>query len=593
MLRYRLKDNPIQSFSFSYLADYLISLGIEKPESFISKQAPLEDEESFNNLENINEAIDMLYEGFTQNKKFFLQVDSDADGFTSSAIFYAFFKNLFPNAEIEYRLHNGKEHGIILDTIPIDCDFVVIPDAGSMQFDEQEAISRSGRKLVILDHHKVENLPKFENVVVVNNQTSPRFANKSLSGAGVVYKTIQAFSHKYVNTDITDRNPDANKGYEKYADLAALGIISDMMDTRTLDNNFIIRKGLGNIQNPMLIALLEKQSFSIKNILSPTKIDMAFYISPIINGVIRFGDEEEKYNLFKAFITYDEAKMIETVYHGNVRREHFYDYIARVSYNVKERQNREKTKSMNFLMNQVEENKLNENQLLIVKVSKDEVPQTITGLVAMELLKKYKKPTLVLRPKNDNGQQLYAGSGRAKANGDFDSLHFFLKESGLCEYVEGHDMAHGVAIKEENLPKLIQYANEKLSDIEFDIEEAEVDYVFRNSNMNFQMIVEFGDAIHVYGNGIPQPKFAFELKVSPDNIKMLGKNSDTVKFNVGGVDFIKFKDKDLAEKLSDKSGLFEFTLIGRAQVNEWNDKKTPQIIIDSYDLKQTVLESLF
>ena len=97
------------------------------------------------------------------------------------------------------------------------------------------------------------------------------------------------------------------------------------------------------------------------------------------------------------------------------------------------------------------------NNLLIVIVSKDDevrVPQTITGLVAMELLKKYRKPTLVLRPKSDGkGGMMFAGSGRAKANGDFDSLFGMLRESNLCEFVEGHDMAHGVGIKESQSSK--------------------------------------------------------------------------------------------------------------------------------------------
>lgn len=427
MIKYRLKNNSIDTFSFNYLEDYLKNLGIEKVESFLNKPKE-EDEESYNNLDKIEEAIDELHKSFINKKKIFLQVDSDADGFTSSAIFYSFFKKIFPEAKIEYRLHDGKEHGVIVNTIPIDADVVVVPDAGSMQFDEQEEISKTGRPLIILDHHKVENPPNFENVILVNNQISKNFKNKSLSGAGVVYKTIQAYCDKFLNKD---------KIYEKYADLAAVGIISDMMDTRNLDNNYIIQKGLSNIQNPMLQSLLEKQSFSISNTLHPTKIDIAFYISPIINGVIRFGTEEEKYDLFNGFISYNQTKMIETVYNGNIRREHFYDYIARISYNVKERQNREKLKSLKFLTSEIEKNNLQNNQLLIVKVSIDDVPQTITGLVAMELLKRYKKPTLVLRPKNQNGKIFYAGSGRGKANGDFNSLHGFLKESGFCEYVEG------------------------------------------------------------------------------------------------------------------------------------------------------------
>jgi single-stranded-DNA-specific exonuclease len=581
-VKYKLKENPIQPFSFNYLNDYLIALGIKNPNSFIN-QPTEEDEEHYSNLDNIDEAITILYNGFINKKKFFLQVDSDADGYTSSAIFYAFFKKIFPESNIEFRLHEEKEHGVILDTIPIDADIVVIPDAGSMQVDEQEAISRSGRKLVILDHHKIENYTKFENVVIVNNQSSSNFKNKFLSGAGVVYKTIQAFCDKYL---------DGEKLYEFYADLAAVGIISDMMDTRELDNNFIIRKGLNNIQNPMLQSLLEKQSYSISNTLNPTKIDIAFYISPIINGVIRFGTEEEKINLFTGLMTYDSTKMMNTVYHGNPRSEHFYDYIARVSYNVKERQNREKLKALKILTEEIESKGLQEHQLLAVIVSRDDVPQTITGLVAMELLKKYKKPTLVLRRRTENGVNTYAGSGRGKANGDFDSLFWFLRDSGLCEYVEGHDMAHGVSVKVENFDKLIEYANDHLSHIEFDVEEAEVDFIFTNGNLNRDMLIQFGEKLYIYGNGIPQPKFAFELRLSKENFKLIGKNSDTVRISINGIDFIRFKDKKLAEVVKD-SDMFEMVIIGRAQINEWMGKKTPQIVIDSYDIKPITLEALF
>ena len=78
-----------------------------------------------------------------------------------------------------------------------------------------------------------------------------------------------------------------------------------MMDTRTLDNNFIISTGLNNVHNPMLRALLEKQQFSIErsggDIESPTKINMAFYVAPLINAVIRFGAPEEKRRIIQRF----------------------------------------------------------------------------------------------------------------------------------------------------------------------------------------------------------------------------------------------------------------------------------------------------
>ena len=231
-LRYKLKrDTSIDLNSRDYIGDYLKSIGIHSPTSFVERPR-LEDQESFSKLDNINEAIEELYKGFKENKKFFLQVDSDVDGITSSAIFYSFFKRLFPDAEIEYRLHEGKEHGIIVDTIPFDTDYVIIPDAGSMQIEEQQEMVNRGYKVIILDHHHADVYQKIENVILVNNQLSDRFSNKYLSGAGVVYKAIQGFNITY--------NDEFPLVYHDYADLAALGIIADMMDTRELDNNYII-----------------------------------------------------------------------------------------------------------------------------------------------------------------------------------------------------------------------------------------------------------------------------------------------------------------------------------------------------------------
>lgn len=592
-VRFKLKNIPLSEFSLDYIGEYLQNLGIQKIESFLGKP-PVEDEESWENLDNIREACEILHEAFLTNKKVFLQVDSDVDGYTSSAIFYRFFKEYFPNADIEYRLHDGKEHGVILNTVPLGTDVVVLPDSGSMQFDEQEELSQRGIKVVILDHHNVEDAPNFPGVIIVNNQSSERFANKALSGAGIVYKTIQAYENIYGEQPIHK--------FRKYTDLAAIGIISDMMDTKTLDNNFIIFRGLGNIQNEMIRALLEKQQFSVEksgaSIEAPTKITIAFYVAPLINAVIRFGTDTEKDELFRGFIGETFTQVVETEYRGVSRRENFYDYVARIATNVRSRQNREKEKSMEFLSKRIEANQLDRHQLLIVKVSKDDevpLPQTITGLVAMELLKKYKKPTLVLRPKSDgDGGTVFAGSGRGKINGEFTSLFKMLRESGLCEYVEGHDMAHGVAIKDQNVPKVIEYANEVLKDIEFDVEDVEVDFAFSNSNMNVTMLKDFGGVVHLYGNGIPQPKFGFQLKVADSSIRIIGKKENTLAFTVGGVDFIKFGADKIIQKMKESpSTLFNFTAVGRAQINEWGGKKTPQIMIDEIDVESIGLVDLF
>ena len=486
-------------------------------------------------------------------------------------------------------MHDEKEHGVILNTVPITADYIIIPDAGSNQVEEQERLSETGRVVLIIDHHKMETQKEIENVIIVNNQDSPEFENKSLSGAGMVYKVIQAYNLKY-----RDEFPLI---YQDYADLAAVGIVSDMMDTRNLDNNYIIYKGLKNIKNPFLQAMLVKQEYSVSSISEPTKIDIAFYIAPLINGTIRYGSAEEKDSIFNAFITYDPQEVIETEYGGEARIESFFQYYARLASNIRGRQNRDKLKCMNFLKERVEEDSLADEQLLIVKVSKDDpitIPKTITGLVAMELLKEYKKPTLVLRPRNIDGKRVWAGSGRGKSNGHFKSLFKMLRESELCNYVEGHDMAHGVEIPEENLPFVIEFANEYLKDIEFDIEEIEVDHIFTTASVNSEIIKAFGKPVHIYGNGIPQPKFAFEVNVAKDAIRIMGAKKNTVKFTIAGVDFLKFHAAQLVEFIENTNAeIIKFKLVGRASINTWMDRESPQIMIDAMEYEAMELQDLF
>ena len=71
--------------------------------------------------------------------KIFVQVDSDVDGYTSAAAIINYANMFAPGhaqRNISYRIHDGKEHGIILDTIPEDIKLLIVPDAGSNDYEQ-------------------------------------------------------------------------------------------------------------------------------------------------------------------------------------------------------------------------------------------------------------------------------------------------------------------------------------------------------------------------------------------------------------------------------------------------------------------------
>ena len=186
-------------------------------------------------LKNIDAAAERLLYHLRRNSDILFIVDCDADGFTSSSILWLYIKHIFPEARLEFTVHEHKQHGLNdkVDWITDEAkwDLVVVPDAGSYDVAEHRALGELGIDVICLDHHDqlyddhgnpvVSNLPT---AIVVNNQLSPDYTNKSLCGAGVVYKFCEVLDDKL----------GINQAHN-YIDLAALGEIADVMDRTNIE----------------------------------------------------------------------------------------------------------------------------------------------------------------------------------------------------------------------------------------------------------------------------------------------------------------------------------------------------------------------
>ena len=67
----------------------------------------------------------------------------------------------------------------------------------------------------------------------------------------------------------------------------------------------------------------------------------------------------------------------------------------------------------------------------------------------MELAATYKKPVLLLKPYEVDGQIVYQGSGRNYVRGGLEDFKHFLNESGMFTYAEGHASAFGAGIPKD------------------------------------------------------------------------------------------------------------------------------------------------
>lgn len=575
MIKYRLRANAVSPDSETPLIDYIRSCGVEDTDRFMCPTK--EDELDPWRLKNMKECVIRLHNAFEAKLKFFLIVDSDADGYTSASIFYNYFKSIYPNVCIEWMQHEGKEHGIIVDKIPIETDIIIVPDAGSMQIEEQDELLDRGKTIIIIDHHNITIENAHPNLVLVNNQCSPDFPNKALSGAGMVLKTIQAYDEYY----------DAHGNPDHYYDLATVGILSDCMDMRPLDNNYIAHQGLRNIQSAILLALMKQQERGFADLKHPTKTEIVWQVSPLINGVVREGTAEEKELLFRAFIHEPTQETIVSDNRGATRVETYYQYVARLAANIKGRQDRKKLKCFEFLCKKIEAQGLDKNKIIAVVASADDevpTPQTLTGVIAMELAKHYNKPCLVLRPKREGDKTIYAGSGRAEMVDGLPSFLEYVREDDASVYGEGHHFAFGAALDATKYQEFLERSNVVLADADIGNPLTQVEYIYNGNDTcasNFILRMAYGKDL--YGNGVPAPQFALDFVIAAQDLSIIGSKNDTLKWRNDGFECIKFKAKSIIDNLPD-APYYHIIAIGEPSINSWMGRQTPQLILNNIEI---------
>lgn len=576
-----------ENFQSNYIDNLLVARGVSDLDKFMDPT--IDCLQSPNDLKNIGMAAALYLRivlAEAPYSRVLIIVDSDCDGYTSAAIIYQYTKLLNCHCKVDYWLHDGKQHGLSdhIDRLMqdnISYDLIILPDSSSNDAHYHDMLDSIHTPCLILDHH-ITDTALSDNAVVVNNQLSPNYLNKELTGAGVVYQFC-----RYIDAKIGQNWAD------KFVDLAAWGIIGDMGSVLELENRYLILKGLSNIRNPLLHYILEKQAYSITGKMGATwndimektnPISIAFYVVPLINALIRVGTMEEKELLFQAFI--DGDAMVPCNKRGaQGTLERACVEAARVATNAKTHQNKIKEDAVSKLEGKIFKLDLLENKILFVRLEKDDkFPSELTGLIAMQLAAKYKKPTIVARL---NNQGFDRGSIRGLSNSALTSFKDFLMDSGYFEYVSGHANAAGCSIEDKNLRKFHEYANEALKDIDFgeNLYDINFDRTANAKDLN-ELIYAIAQAGGIWGQGNNEPIIHISnLKVTPFNVRIMGTAQDTLKIESNGISYLKFKASDLIKALKDKDNNCTIEIVGRANLNEYMGRVTPQIFIEDYEIK--------
>lgn len=535
-------------------------------------------------LKNIKQAAECILKHCDAGNVISLVVDADLDGYASSAIAANWIKHYYPNIQINFFIHNGKSHGLkdvvqdkaFINGLKNNKGLLLIPDAGSSDFEEHKLISSLGVDICIADHHICSEYST--DAIVVNNQMD-NYPNKYLCGGGVIWKICQVM--------------DTYKG-EDFAwhllDLCALSNLGDMMDYRSYETRAIVKVGLEpqNRYNKLVKEFINKQEYSMKKMNGVNYLSCAFYYVPYINAITRSGTKNEKKIVLNAFLDYMAEEPIESSKRGEKGKlVPLWQEAITVMERVKRRQSKIQDDAIAAFDLMIKQDNMLDNKILLFLLDENaDIPREVFGLIANKLQAKYQRPCVIAaKGIDEDGDEAYMGSMRNYSFSDRQNLKSDIESTGFAKCA-GHSNASGCFIKVKYVQDFLNAFNELYKDVD-QTPTYLVDYIWDDiySDDTYNKVLEIG-GMDIFGQGMPEAKIVYEnIDLSKCNITLMSRNKNpTLKVTLpNGISIIKFKSSE--EEFNEFNRDKVLTLVAKCQQNEWNGIVSPQLICEDFVLE--------
>ena len=521
-----------------------------------------------NELVDMDIAIKEITSTMIDNKKIGIIGDYDVDGTTSSSILTNFFDHYNVNSDVYIpdRLKDGYGPNIFAfdQFIEKGIDIVITVDCGSASIKPLEYANKNGIKVIIIDHHKVDNiLPEcFAHINPTRNDDKSNLNH--LAAVGLTFLFIVALRRAL--RDVKEFNNINEPNLKKYLDVVALGTICDVVQLKSLNRAFV-KEGLKIINNTDKLGI--KSLCSVAGIKDIDVYELGYILGPRINAAGRTGSPELGFRLLTSADN-DETNAIA-------------DKLNELN---KERQNIERKvldQSLEKIENYMKENGLNDYPSSIF-VSNDNWHLGVLGIVASRLKDKFHRPSFVISSNND----LCTASARSLPGIDIGKIIIDGVNQGILLSGGGHAMAGGFSLHKNKVEEFNKFCDHKILELDNDIltkKTQKYDDILDSVEID-RNFYEFINKASPYGQGNPEPKFIvpnaeiefckvvgkghLKLKISSNNYK----NLDGIAFNAIGT--------PLGDLITNHSGsLIHF--IGVIRKNDWQDFKGIQLqIFDAF-----------
>ena len=384
-------------------------------------------------MTDMDKAVERVHQAVITGEKILVYGDYDVDGTTAVSLVYSFLRRLTRNIDFYIPERYDEGYGVSYKGIDWAAEngfgLIITLDCGIKANEKVEYARERGIEVIICDHHLPENeLPKA--VAVLDPKREDCFYPfDDLSGCGVGFKLVQAYSQRY---DIPFES------LIPLLDLLVVSIASDLVSV-TDENRILAHYGLKQLNSHPregLLAMIQLSGLEPNHL---TIDDIVFKIGPRINAAGRMESGRIAVELLTAS---DEATAIRI---GSAINEH-----------NNERKNIDRRITQEAL-DMVREGKcLSSGNATIVY--NPQWHKGVVGIVASRLVEAFYKPTIVFTQSQGG---LVTGSARSVHG--FDLYDAIESCADLLENFGGHLYAAGLTLIEENLPAFCERIENAIS----------------------------------------------------------------------------------------------------------------------------------
>ncbi len=364
-------------------------------------------------------AIERLEQAIERQEKILIFGDYDVDGTTAVSLVYSFFKAHTSNIRYYIPDRYKEGYGISFKGIDYAADngysLIIALDCGIKAIDKIDYANTKKVDFIICDHHLAGDTVPNAVAILDQKQLDCPYPYKELSGCGIGFKLIQAYSIK--------KNLDLQACYN-YLDLVAVSIAADIVPI-TGENRILAHYGLEIINKnprPGIKALLDSNQLNKTLTIS----SLVFVLGPRINAAGRIEHGSKAVELLSCENEEAALPFAKAINETNTQRKDL------------------DLGTTSEALQMLEIDPLTPFKKSTVIFS-NRWHKGVIGIVASRLIEKYYRPTIVLTESDGKA------TGSARSVKDYDVYSAIEQCSDLLEQFGGHKFAAGLTMKKENL----------------------------------------------------------------------------------------------------------------------------------------------